>query len=129
KFLKEMRILHTADWHIGKKLYKRELSDDFEFFIDWLIDTIASESIDTILISGDIFDHANPSNEARSQYYRALLRLSKCDVDIVLTGGNHDSAQMLEAPKELLRNLKFHIVGELAKDLDTKHIPIGGSQA
>ncbi|PTB91870.1 exonuclease sbcCD subunit D, partial [Marivirga lumbricoides] len=63
-----MKILHTADWHIGKKLHKHELAPDFDLFIDWLCQTISAREVVLLLISGDVFDLANPSSEARKQY-------------------------------------------------------------
>ncbi|PAM94495.1 exonuclease sbcCD subunit D, partial [Flavobacterium sp. IR1] len=98
-----MKILHTADWHIGKKLHKHDLSQDFELFIHWLTATIEKEKVDVLLVSGDVFDLANPSSEARKQYYRSLMELRRLDCKIILTGGNHDSPAMLDAPREILR--------------------------
>jgi exonuclease SbcD len=119
-----MKILHTADWHIGKRLYKEDLSDDFDRFLDRLIETIVQHRVELVLISGDIFDQANPSNEARKQYYRALLKLNQINVKVIVTGGNHDSAHMLNAPSDLLRNMNIHVVGELPENLNEAIIPI-----
>ncbi|MDR9458168.1 MAG: exonuclease SbcCD subunit D C-terminal domain-containing protein [Salegentibacter sp.] len=119
-----MKILHTADWHIGKKLHKHELSEDFELFIAWLCDFIEKEAVDVLLISGDVFDLANPSSEARKQYYRALMRLRKLDCKLVITGGNHDSPSMLDAPQEILRELEMHVIGGLPENMEELLIPI-----
>lgn len=119
-----MKILHTADWHIGKKLHKQELSKDFDLFIGWLCDSITSEAIDVLLISGDIFDLANPSSEARKQYYRALIRLRKLDCKLIITGGNHDSPAMLDAPGEILKELEMHVIGGLPKKPEDLIIPL-----
>lgn len=122
-----MKILHTADWHIGKKLQKYELAQDFELFIAWLCELLAKEEIDLLLVSGDVFDLANPSSEARSQYYRALMKLRRFDCKIILTGGNHDSPAMLDAPKEVLRELDIHIIGGLPEAIEDTIIPVYGS--
>jgi len=119
-----MKILHTADWHIGKKLHKHELSQDFSLFIDWLCKLVPEQEIDCLLVSGDIFDLANPSSEARTAYYQALLRLSQLNCEIILTGGNHDSPAVLNAPKDLLRNLNIHVIGNLPEKAEDYLIPL-----
>ncbi|QYA27067.1 exonuclease subunit SbcD [Gramella sp. MT6] len=119
-----MKILHTADWHIGKKLHKHELREDFDLFINWLIEYIKSENIDVLLISGDIFDLANPSSEARKQYYQALIKLQKLNCKIIATGGNHDSPSMLDAPKDLMKALDMEVIGGLPTDLEETLIPV-----
>ncbi|HEY9184762.1 MAG TPA: exonuclease SbcCD subunit D C-terminal domain-containing protein [Salegentibacter sp.] len=119
-----MKILHTADWHIGKKLHKHDLSEDFEFFIGWLSDFIKEKEVDVLMVSGDVFDLANPSSEARKQYYRGLLKLRKLDCQLIITGGNHDSPAMLNAPQEILRELEMHVIGGLPENLKDLLIPI-----
>ena len=121
-----MKILHTADWHIGKKLHKHELSEDFNFFINWLCDLIDSDKIDVLLVSGDIFDLANPSSEARKQYYQALMKMRQFNCKIIITGGNHDSPAMLDAPKEILKALDIHIIGGLPGNIGECIVPITG---
>jgi len=119
-----MKLLHTADWHIGKKLHKHELREDFNLFINWLYDTIKEQKVELLLVSGDIFDLANPSSEARKQYFQALVKLQKLNVKIVLTGGNHDSPNMLNAPSELVKLLDINIIGGLPEKLEDAIIPI-----
>lgn len=123
-----MKILHTADWHIGKKLHKHELSEDFKLFIAWLCDFIEKEAIDVLLIAGDVFDLANPSSDARKHYYRALMRLRKLDCKLVITGGNHDSPAMLDAPQEILQELEMHVIGGLPENMEDLIIPIQNQQ-
>ena len=100
-----IKILHTSDWHIGKQLSRIDFSEDMNMFFDWLIELIEKQSIDVLLMSGDLFDQANPSQQAMRQYYLFLKRMVKLDCKVVLTGGNHDSVQVLNAPKELLEIL------------------------
>ncbi|CAM4159364.1 exonuclease subunit SbcD [Gillisia hiemivivida] len=121
-----MKILHTADWHIGKKLHKHDLYPDFDLFINWLCNCIQENDIELLLISGDVFDLANPSSDARKQYYKALLKLRNLDCKIILTGGNHDSPAMLDAPGEILRELEMHVVGSLRENIEECIIPIKG---
>ncbi len=119
-----MKILHTADWHIGKKLHKHYLYEDFDLFINWLIKLITEQEIEAVLISGDVFDLANPSAEARKQYYRALLQLKKTNCQLIITGGNHDSPSMLDAPKEILNELNVTVIGGMPSKIDECLIPL-----
>lgn len=119
-----MRILHTADWHIGKKLHKQDLYADFELFTEWLVDCIKTHEIDLVLVSGDVFDLANPSHEAKKQYYQTLLQLKSLEVQIIITGGNHDSPSMLNAPKHLLKEMNIHVIGGMPENPMDALIPV-----
>ena len=119
-----MKIIHTADWHIGKKLHKHDLIDDFDQFIDWLAEKISELKIDLLLVSGDVFDLANPSSQARSQYYRALLKLRNRRCKIILTGGNHDSPTTLNAPRDILKELDISIIGGMPDCVEHTLIPV-----
>ncbi|MCX6690916.1 MAG: exonuclease subunit SbcD, partial [Methanoregula sp.] len=59
-----MKILQTSDWHLGHTLYGKKRYEEFESFLNWLIECINKEHIDVVLISGDIFDNSNPSIRA-----------------------------------------------------------------
>jgi exonuclease SbcD len=119
-----MKILHTADWHIGKKLYKKDLYQDFGLFIEWLCRLVITKKIEVILVSGDIYDISNPSSEARSQYYRTLLALRDLKCKIIITGGNHDSPSVLNAPKEILKQLDIDVIGGLPEQIKDTLISI-----
>lgn len=108
-----MKLLHTADWHLGRTLFGRRRYEEFEAFLDWLGDTIDREAIDALLIAGDVFDTTTPSNRAQALYYRFLCRVaaSHCR-HVVVIGGNHDSPTFLDAPRELLQALDVHVVGQ-----------------
>ena len=115
---RHMKILHTSDWHIGKQLHKVDLSQDIDLFFDWLMTTIQKEQIDVLIVSGDVFDQANPSQTALKQYYNFLQRMIGIDCKIVITGGNHDSAAVLNAPKEILSFLNINIVGGAPENIE-----------
>ena len=111
-----MRILHTADWHIGQRLHERQRTDEHEKFLDWLLCIIQKHQVELLLVSGDIFDTALPSSDATNLYYRFLYRLfDETDAYTVITAGNHDSARHLEAPREFLEMGRIYVVG-LADD-------------
>lgn len=119
-----MRILHTADWHLGKRLHKYDLRDDHDRYFDWMCNTIREQEVDVLLVSGDIFDQANPSNEARSTYYDLLSQLMQLGCQVVITGGNHDSPSELNAPREILQRLKIHVLGKMPENPDDVLIPL-----
>ncbi|WP_273444533.1 exonuclease SbcCD subunit D C-terminal domain-containing protein [Neolewinella agarilytica] len=107
-----MRILHTADWHLGHRLYERDRTEEHRAALAWLLQTIEEERVDLLVIAGDIFDVTNPANQARELYYDFLGKLIKtrCEAAVII-GGNHDSATMLDAPRGLLQSLQLHVVG------------------
>ncbi len=113
-----MKILHTADWHLGKILHKHDVSDAFEYFFQWLIKLIKSENVDAILISGDIFDLANPAAKDRKLYFDCLKTLHSTGIQIIVTGGNHDSVGLLNAPNQLLQSMNIHIIGGATQPLE-----------
>jgi exonuclease SbcD len=89
-----------------------------ELFFDWLINIIQEDEIDVLLMSGDLFDQANPSQQAMRQYYMFLKRMIPLQCKVIITGGNHDSAQVLNGPKELLEILDVTIVGGAPESIE-----------
>lgn len=120
---KHMKIAHTADWHIGKILYRHDLSEELNMFFDWLIDFIKAEGINVLLVSGDVFDLANPSHKDITLFYNTLLRLSELKIKVIITGGNHDSISLLEAPAGILNLLNIHVIGGARENLEEEIIP------
>jgi exonuclease SbcD len=97
-----MKILHTADWHLGKKLEGISRHEEQKDVLDEICSIADSEEVDVILVAGDIFDNYNPSNEAIELFYKTVHRLSKNAQRIVLViAGNHDSPDRIEAPEPL----------------------------
>lgn len=119
-----IRVLHTSDWHLGKQLLKVDFEQDMSLFFDWLLTTIQDEKIDLLLMSGDLFDQANPSQPALKQYYQFLKTMIPLHCKVIITGGNHDSAAVLNAPKELLNHLDVHIVGGSPENLSDAFIEV-----
>lgn len=124
-----LRIIHTADWHLGKMLGELSRDQEHEMFLDFLLSTIREEKVDVLLIAGDVFDSANPPQSAVALYYNFLSRLhQQCNCQVVITAGNHDSPAHLEAPKELLRQMRAHVVGHLPENIDDLLIPIPSAE-
>ena len=112
-----MKILHTSDWHIGRTLYGRKRYEEFEAFLAWLAETIILEQVDAILVAGDVFDTSAPSNRAQELYYRFICRIASSSCrHVVVTAGNHDSPSFLNAPRELLRALDVHVLGNVMEN-------------
>ncbi len=112
-----LKILHTSDWHLGRSLYDRKRYDEFENFLNWLAEFIRTESIDLLLVSGDIFDTTTPGNRAQELYYGFLNKASRSGCrHVVVTGGNHDSPTFLNAPKELLLFFNVYVVGAMTEN-------------
>ncbi|MDR1378167.1 MAG: exonuclease SbcCD subunit D C-terminal domain-containing protein [Synergistaceae bacterium] len=133
-----MRLLHTSDWHLGRTLYGKKRTAEFEAFLEWLLATLDEQKVDVLIVAGDVFDTTTPSTRAQQLYYRFLCRASRREKSekagcrhVVVVGGNHDSPSFLEAPKELLSFLDVHVVGaateriedELLTLRDAKGIP------
>lgn len=107
-----MKILHTSDWHLGRSLYGKKRYEEFSRFLAWLAKTIEEQTIEALLVAGDVFDTCTPSNSAQELYYRFLCRVAtSCCQNIVIIAGNHDSPSFLDAPKEILRVMNVHVVG------------------
>lgn len=108
-----MKIIHTADWHLGQTFYSHDRAKEHELFFDWLCTTINERETDLLLIAGDVFDTQNPSAEAQRMYYSFLKRVTdeNPELQIIITAGNHDSAARIEAPSPLLNDINVHISG------------------
>ncbi len=108
-----MRIMHTADWHIGQRLHERQRIEEHKDFLNWLLNTIQEQKVELLLVSGDIFDTSLPSAEATNLYYEFLFRLyNETETYTVIIAGNHDSSRHLEAPREFLKMGRIFVVGE-----------------
>ena len=118
-----MRLLHTADWHLGQRFHDQRRGDDEQHALDQLLELAAEHRIDAFLLAGDIFDTANPGAEEQRRYYRFLFKLvTEVGVPtVVVTGGNHDSALRLDGPKDLLADLGIQVVGRWPRDTPPEH--------
>ena len=113
-----MKILHTADWHIGQLFHEYDRTKEHQQFLDWLVKTLHEEQVNVLLISGDVFDLSNPPAASIKMFYTFLNKAVKINpaLQIIITAGNHDSASRLESPKPLLESSNIHIIGVVEKD-------------
>ncbi|WP_224364942.1 exonuclease SbcCD subunit D C-terminal domain-containing protein [Hyalangium versicolor] len=130
-----MRLLHTSDWHLGHTLYDVSREAEHAAFLDWLLDTLEAQSVDALLVAGDIFDTSNPSAEAQAAWYHFIARARRKlpRLDVVVIGGNHDSAARLDAPDPLFAALGVRVVGGVprsggALDFDRLLVPLHDSR-
>ncbi|MBW6392513.1 exonuclease SbcCD subunit D [Billgrantia antri] len=111
-----MRLLHTADWHLGQTFHGQERHAEHRAFLDWLLDTLVARDADALLVAGDVFDVVNPSLRAQELLYDFIVtaheRLPM--LDIVLIAGNHDSGNRIELPAPLMHRLRTHALGRVS---------------
>ena len=108
-----LRIIHTADWHLGQTFFDYDRTEEHRVFLEHLSDLLIYNDADVLLISGDVFDTANPSATAQGLFYNFLREVTQRMpyLQIVIIAGNHDSAARLEAPRALLQELRITVVG------------------
>lgn len=98
----DMKILHTSDLHIGKYIGTYDLKEDTEYVLNQVVDTAIRERVEVVLISGDVFDRPNPSEEAIKMYVSFLKELLDKNIKVIAISGNHDSGIRLSAYKDIL---------------------------
>jgi exonuclease SbcD len=114
-----LRLVHTSDWHLGHQLHGVDREPEHRAFLAWLAQLLEAEQADALLVTGDVFDASNPPAAASALFYGFLAqvwsRLPR--LQVVVIGGNHDSASRLEASDPLLRALgRLHVVGALPRE-------------
>ena len=125
-----IRILHTADWHLGQTFFGYDRMEEHEVFLNWLADELRQKEIDALIIAGDVFDVSNPSAASQSMYYQFIYRVTAENpyLQIVIVAGNHDSAARLEAPLPLLQAMRTEVRGVVRKleggEIDYDHLTV-----
>lgn len=125
-----IRILHTADWHLGQTFFGYDRTEEHEVFLNWLAEEIRQKEIDALIIAGDVFDVSNPSAASQSMYYQFIYRVTAENpyLQIVIVAGNHDSAARLEAPLPLLQAMRTEVRGVVRKleggEIDYDHLTV-----
>ena len=112
-----MKIIATSDWHLGNLFHGNDRLPEHKHFLKWLLEQIAEQKPDALLIAGDIFDNGNPSAAAQTVYYEFLADATQLcpNMQVIITAGNHDSASRLEAPRPLLTRYHVEIRGNVRK--------------
>lgn len=125
-----MKLLHTADWHLGQTFFEYDRRWEHSRFLEWLREQVKIHGVDVLLVSGDVFDSPNPSAESQKMYYRFLCDITgeNPELQIIIIAGNHDSAARLEAPNPLLENLNITVRGVVRRtaegDIDFDYLTV-----
>jgi exonuclease SbcD len=112
-----LRVIHTSDWHLGQELHGFDRGVEHDGFLDWLASQVIELDADALIVTGDIYDTVNPPILAQQRLYQFVMRaLTTCPhLQIVVIGGNHDSAARLELPKHLLDVNRVHLIGGMPR--------------
>ncbi|OBW39779.1 Nuclease SbcCD subunit D [Chryseobacterium sp. MOF25P] len=107
-----MKILHTADWHLGKRLDRFSRLEEQVLVMNEIVEIADEQNVDLVLIAGDLFDNFNPSVEATELFYKTLKRLSlNGKRPVIAISGNHDSPSLIDAPDPLARECGIILIG------------------
>lgn len=118
-----MKILHTSDWHIGKKLMNRERLDEQAAVLGEIGDICDREGVELVLVAGDVYDTFLPPAEAEELFFRAVKRLAGKDRAVFLISGNHDDPVRLAACAPLAGEAGIYVAGG-----NTPPLPVGGDR-
>lgn len=110
-----LRLLHTADWHLGKTLKGVDRTPEVASALEEVLRLVRSEKVDLVLVSGDLMDHPQPSTEAEALLVEFFLRLAEAKVSAMAIAGNHDSGERMERVyRQLLGRFGVELRGQLA---------------
>jgi exonuclease SbcD len=104
-----VRILHTSDWHLGRSFHGVDLLPAQATYLDHLVETVETEKVDLVLVSGDVYDRALPPVDAVELFSATLARLAALGTRVVVTSGNHDSAVRLGVHADLADAAGVHL--------------------
>lgn len=110
-----MRILHTADWHLGKKLGRIDRQSEFEKVLDELVAITQDQKVDVVLVAGDVLDRAMPALDAVGLALDALIRLADAAGHLVAIPGNHDSGALFGLLAPLVEFKRVHLVDRICR--------------
>lgn len=122
-----MKILHTADWHLGAKLADFDRLEEQQAVMQEIISIAKTQAVDLVLIAGDLFDTYNPSSRAEDLFYATLSALAEGGKRaVVAIAGNHDSPDKIAAPIPLAKNIGICLLGHPNKQADSIAVPSTG---
>jgi exonuclease SbcD len=113
-----MKLLHTADWHVGKVLKGRSRADEHAAVLKGLVELAREEDVDAVIVAGDVFDTAMPTPPAQELVMRTLLALREGGREVVVLAGNHDDPRLLDVYRPALGELGIHVTGRFRRPDD-----------
>jgi len=113
-----MKILHTSDWHLGQHFYGKSRAKEHQQFLNWLLEQVQKNDIDTVIVAGDIFDTGTPPSYAREMYFDFISQMHKINCQLIILAGNHDSVAMLGESKTLLKSLSTRVIPAVSEDIN-----------
>ena len=119
-----VKLIHTADWHLGCRLETIERRHEHQAFLCHLLELLEKMHPDALLICGDVFDSANPPLSAQKDLFDFLLKAREICPNIIAIAGNHDSAARFDTLATLLDGLGIHFCGILPEHDDRALIPV-----
>lgn len=108
--VRDMKILHTSDWHIGRTFQTHQTLDHLRLVLDALVEIVRERDVDVVAVAGDVFDSATPSADSYALLSGTLARLHAAGARVVMTSGNHDSATRLGFQSEWAGLAGIHVV-------------------
>lgn len=114
----KMKLIHTADWHLGKLVQGVYMTEDQAFILDQFVEMVEKERPDAVIIAGDLYDRAVPPVEAVDLLDRTLDRIiNQLGIPVLAIAGNHDSPGRLHFGSRLMKENGYHIIGQLSENL------------
>lgn len=114
-----MKFLHTADLHIGKRIFELSLIEDQKHILSQICEIAQKEKVDAVLIAGDVYDRAVPSTEAVELLDDFLTRLQAAGIPVIMISGNHDSPERVSFADAILEKQGIYIAGSYQEELKT----------
>ena len=114
-----MRLLHSADWHLGRQFHNVSLLEDQAYVLEQIVSLARERQVDVVVIAGDIYDRAVPPAEAVTLLNSVLEQLvDEAGIPVVMISGNHDSAERLAFGQKLMSTDGFHVFGPLSSAVE-----------
>ncbi len=122
-----VRILHTADWHVGRSIARHSRLDEHRAVLGEIVEAAARLRPDVAVVAGDVFEQHNPSPDAERVAFRALADLAQAAGRVVVVAGNHDSPRRFQALAPLAEAARVTVIGDLSRSLGDLTVEVEGA--